>query len=273
MGLLIIDEAKCKRDGICVRDCPTAVIQLQDGRYPEIPKSKEANCMECGHCLAVCPHGALAHQRISMENSPEILDSLRINEKQAEQFLRSRRSIRLFQDKPVEMEKILRLIEVARYAPTAGNSQRVEWLAISDRSKIAKISECTVDWLREMIKDPRVTAASPYLPMVVAAWDAGFDTVLRKAPVVIVAMAPKEAINGTVDLTLALSYLDLIAPALGMGTCWAGLLQGALLASPALKKMVGVPEAYPHHYPMMLGYSAVQYRRVPERKTPKIIFA
>ena len=60
--------------------------------------------------------------------------------------------------------------------------------------------------------------------MMVAGWDAGFDTVLRDAPVIVVASAPKEAMNGLGDVTLALSYLDLMAPTMGLGTCWAGLL-------------------------------------------------
>ena len=68
-----------------------------------------------------------------------------------------------------------------------------------------------------------------------------------------------------VDLTLALSYFDLLAPAMGLGTCWAGLLQGALLHLPSLKRL---PEyrAKPHHYPIMLGYPDAKYYRVPERK-------
>ena len=196
-----------------------------------------------------------------------------MSEEQAVQFLRSRRSIRRFLDKPVETEKIRRLIEVARYSPTAGNSQLVQWLVLNDRKRIAEIARMTVDWLREVVKDPRIAAASPYLPMMIAAWDAGNDSVLRSAPVLIVASAPKEAINGTVDLTLALSYLDLFAPAMGLGTCWAGLLQAALLSSSAIYRAIGIPDRHPHHYPMMLGYPELKYNRLPQRRAPKIRFA
>jgi nitroreductase/NAD-dependent dihydropyrimidine dehydrogenase PreA subunit len=272
MGLLIVDESKCKKDGICVRECPTTVIRFRerDG-FPEIPEG--GICLACGHCVAVCPHDALDHQWVPVEDSPAIREDLAINEQQAVQFLRSRRSIRLFQDKPVEPEKIRRLIEVARYAPTGGNSQLVEWLVLSDRSHIRRIAAMTIDWIRQVLKDPHVAEARPYLPMIVTAWDAGNDSVLRNAPAVVVASAPKEAMNGTVDLTLALSYFELMAPSTGLGTCWAGLLQGALHASPSIKAAVGVPESHPYHYPMMLGYPGVKYHRLPERKAPKIVFA
>jgi nitroreductase len=75
-----------------------------------------------------------------------------------------------------------------------------------------------------------------------------------------------------IDLTLALCYLGLAAPVLGLGTCWAGLLQRALLSSPSLKETLGVPAEHPHHYPMMLGYPKLKYYRLPEGKPPKIAY-
>ena len=140
----------------------------------------------------------------------------------------------------------------------------------TDKDKIKELAGLTVDWMRSVLqKDPQ-PAFAPYMPMIVAAWDAGYDVVLRKAPALIVASAPKQDPNGMVDVTLALSYLELAATAMGLGTCWAGLVQGALLSSPQLKKEMGIPESHPHHYPMMLGYPKPKYFRLPERKTPKI---
>jgi nitroreductase len=83
-------------------------------------------------------------------------------------------------------------------------------------------------------------------------------------------MAPQEAGNGIVDPTIALAYLDLAAPTLGIGTCWAGLLCRAAKNWPPLQEAIGISEAYPYFYPMMLGYPQFAYRRLPERKPPKI---
>jgi nitroreductase len=64
-----------------------------------------------------------------------------ISEEQAVQFLRSRRSIRAFiKDRPVEKETIKKLIEIARYAPTGGNSQMVEWTVFTDKAKMKELS-------------------------------------------------------------------------------------------------------------------------------------
>jgi nitroreductase len=180
--------------------------------------------------------------------------------------------VRRYQEKPVEKEKIQRLIEVARYAPTAGNGQPVEWIVISDRERLRWIGSLTVEWIRELIKNPKVVAAAPYLPAAVAAWEASNDSVLRGAPTLVTAITPAHTGLGLVDLTLALSYLDVFAQTLGLGTCWAGLAAGAMENSAAVREAAGIPESYKCYYPIMLGYPAVQYHRLPGRKPPKIKF-
>jgi len=271
MGLLIVDESKCKKDGICARECPMAIIKLKDKEsHPQLVPGGEQFCLACGHCIAVCPHGALNHTLVPIEDCPPIKKELVITEEQAVQFLRSRRSIRFFKDTPVEKEKIQKLIEIGRYAPTGGNSQLVEWHVFTNQAKIKEMARLTVDWMRSLIQQNPQSKRVSYLPLIVDSWDAGYDSVLRGAPAMVVASTPKKAGNGMVDLTLALSYLELAAPTMGIGTCWAGLLQGALLAHPPLKEALGLPEGHSHHYPMMLGYPKVKYFRLPERKPPKI---
>ncbi len=273
MELINIDREKCKKDGICAAECPMSIIEMDDETgYPHLIPNTEEICIRCGHCIAVCPHGALQHVGIPMELCPAVVKDLAIDHEQAVQFLRSRRSVRIFRDKPVEKEKIQRLIEIARYAPTAGNRQMLNWRVVTDREKIRHLAELTVRWMRFVLEEGPEGARPPYFPAIVKAWDKGMDKVLRNTPVVLVVHAPKEAANGMVDLTLALSYLELAAPTMGLGTCWAGLLQGALLSQPEVKKTVGIPENHPHHYPMMLGYNKLRYYRLPERKPPKIVW-
>jgi len=270
MGYLIVDENKCNKDGICAAECPMALIKLKDGDgFPEMVPGGDQMCLVCGHCVAVCPHGALSHDQVPIEKCSTIDNDLIIDENQAVQFLRSRRSIRFFKDEPPDKAILQRLIEIARYAPTGGNGQLVEWLVLTDQAGIREMAGMAVDWMRKVLeKAPQ--SAPPYMPVVVSSWDMGFDAVLRDAPVLVVASAPEEAANGMVDVTLALSYFELAAPKFGLGTCWAGLLQGALLSSFSAREAIGLPEGHPHHYPMMVGYPKRKYYRLPERKEPKI---
>lgn len=273
MGLLIIDESKCKKDGICASDCTPAIIRLNGSdAFPHVRPEDEAACTLCGHCVAACPHGALNHSRIPAEGCLPIQDDQVITHDQAVQFLRSRRSIRRFKDRAVERDKISRLIEIARYAPSSGNSQRVEWAVFTDRKQMREFAEMTVDCLRKVVQENFPAVVPSYLPRIVAAWDAGNDSVLRNAPVLIVASAPEEVANGMADVVLCLSYLDLAAPSMGLGTCWCGLVQRGLRQWPPLREAIGLPEGHTHHFPIMLGYPQIKYHRLPERKPPKIVW-
>jgi len=270
MGLLIIDETKCKKDGICARECPMVIIKLKDGHgFPEMVQGGEIICNSCGHCVAVCPNGALSHASVPIEKSPLIEKGLEISEDQAVQFLRSRRSVRFFKKQPVEKQKLQRLIEIARYAPSGGNVQLVEWIVFTDAERIKEIARLTVEWVRKLVAEAP-QGVPPYLPMMVGAWDMGYNSVTWSAPALIVASAPKQANTGMVDVSLALAYLDLAAQKIGLGTCWAGVVEAALQGSAEVRKSVGLPAGHPYHFPMMVGYPKRKYSRLPERKAPKI---
>ena len=271
MAFLTIDETKCKQDGICAAECPRRIITQKDGKsFPQVAEADEAYCMTCGHCVAVCPHGALSVAAVDIKDCPEIKGDLALSWDQATQFLRSRRSIRVFKKKAVDRETLKQLIETARYAPTASNAQNLHWTVIEGRDKLEALSQQTINWMKRVIEDQPDSAAADYFRPVVARWATGYDGILRTARTLIVASAPKESNNGLVDLSIALAYLELAALPLGVGTCWAGFLRGAMLATPELVESMGLPEGHTWFYPMMIGYPKFMYHRLPERKAPVI---
>jgi nitroreductase/NAD-dependent dihydropyrimidine dehydrogenase PreA subunit len=271
MTFLRIDKRKCKKDGICAAECPQALIRLQeDTGYPGLVPGGDKACNRCGHCVVACPTGSLSHSDIQSEDCVRIKPELMVNEEQAVQFLRSRRSIRTYKNTPVETEKIKRLIEIARYAPTGGNSQLVEWRVLTEKNKLHEIAGMTIESFRRDIKErPQLLE---YLTPIFKSWETGHDSILWNAPALVVASAPKHASTGMVDVCIALSYLDLLAPTMGLGTCWAGLLQHAIISSPTLKDFLGVPADHPHLFPMVLGYPKAKYYQLPGRKPPRITF-
>lgn len=268
--MLTIDENLCKKDGFCVAECPVAVITMRDNNsFPETVKDAETACLGCGHCVAVCPHDALSHEAAPLETSTKIDKKLTIDTEQSIQFLRSRRSVRVFKDKPIARETVEQLIEVARYAPTGSNLQLVEWMVFDDKNALRELSGHAVDWMREALKQ-NAKSAPPYMAKLIDAWDAGHDAILRNAPALILGLVNKDGRNGLVDTTIALTYIDLVAPKFGLGTCWAGLLQGAMINWPPTKAAMGISDEYPFHYPMMVGYNNARYYRMPERNPPQI---
>jgi len=272
-SLLTIDKSLCDRCGLCALDCPRAIIKLTaKGGLPEVPEGFVPLCIACGHCVAVCPHGALDHAGVPLDACPKSDGELTVGKAQAAQFLRSRRSIRVFKPVAVERGLLQELIETARYAPSAMNAQPLTWTVVSGREKLEEVVRLTVAWMQQVSAAQPDSLYAQYFAPLIQGWQKGYDGVLRHAHTLVVASAPKAAATGLVDCTLALSYLELAALPLGLGTCWAGLLQMGLLEAPAVRDAVGLPAGHTWHYPMMVGYPKLRYPRLPARREPRIVW-
>lgn len=102
MSLVQIDLEKCNRDGVCIAECPAQVLREDtEGNHPVPTEDFETNCLQCGHCVAVCPTEAFSLAWLSSADCPPLEGDLRLSPAQAEQFLRSRRSIRIFRNAPI----------------------------------------------------------------------------------------------------------------------------------------------------------------------------
>lgn len=55
-------------------------------------------------------------------------------------FLKSRRSVRAFQDKNIPKEQLQEIVDVARFAPTARNVQPWEFIVVTDKNKIVELA-------------------------------------------------------------------------------------------------------------------------------------
>ena len=114
MNLIDINRQTCSRDGICAEVCPYQLISFREGEYPAPIDEAEELCIRCGHCVAVCPAGSLLHRDIPVAQCPPVQRDLRLSAEQREHFLRHRRSLRVYKDKPVPREALARPMEVAR---------------------------------------------------------------------------------------------------------------------------------------------------------------
>ncbi len=270
---IFIDKNLCNKDDLCVKICPGNLIsRTRPDGFPVMNAIDDDLCMGCGHCVAICPHGALSHSEVNLKECPPVKKELFINPDQTIQFLRSRKSIRFFKDKPVEKEKIQRLIHIARHAPSGGNTQGVEWIATYDKLKIKNMASLSIEGIRNDIEDNSngTNATTAYIPEIVRNWDLGRDEILWDAPGLIIACAPSRMDTGKEDLILALSYLDLAASSMGLGTCWTGSFTDSIAFSTSLRKELGLAKDCRHFYSMILGYPKFKYKRLIQRKKPKI---
>lgn len=274
MSLFSIDEKKCNRDDICAAVCPMGIIKPGNKKTTPSPVAvAEELCINCGHCVAVCPNAALSHVSMTPAVCPPVRKDWLPGPEKVEHFLRARRSIRTYKTQIVERDVLTRLISISRFAPSGHNTQPVQWLVIYDSEKVRTLSENVIDWMRHMLEKKDPIAQTFHLDQIVTMWEKGFDRICRGAPHVIITHAPKEELSAPAACTIALSYLELAAPSLGLGACWAGYFNAAVNLWPPMQKTLNLPVHHTSFGAMMVGYPEHEYHRLPLRNKPLITWA
>ncbi len=259
MSFISIDSQKCITCGLCVQSCPVALLKQEDHNLPIVKAEDTENCILCGHCVAVCPKEALTHSLLPEEDFLSVPERT-IDAESMESFLISKRSIRGFKKEPVSQEQLQKLIEVARRAPTASNSQNVSWGVISDPNRLDQIRRLTLDWIN----------ANRRVGFYAEAEKMGMDVVLRGGTSLVVAYSPEEYNWNMTDSAIALTYMELYASSMQLGTCWAGLVTRASQVIPELREVLGVSEGQIVGGALILGRPKQKHYLIPPRKPANV---
>lgn len=152
-----------------------------------------------------------------------------------------RKSVREYQDRPIEKEKMERLLTALSRAQSAANRQPWHFIVVEKKER----AELDAVFTKE-----------------------GF----RGAPVVIVACAdPREAwvrktdkVNyAWVDVTIAITEMIGAATAEGIGSCWI-----ASLEAERVKRILGIPPQIEIVGIIALGYPATELKREEKARKP-----
>ena len=268
--MLTVNEKTCNRDGICAAVCPLGIIEFKKGQLPKASGDAAELCIACGHCVAVCPTASISHVKMAAQECPPVQKGFQLSAQQCEHFLRGRRSIRTYTDRPVPREEIARLITVASHSPSGHNAQSPRWLVIDSAGQIKKMAGTVIDWMRWMVENQPEIAADLHMARAIHRWEAGTDVILRGAPAVVVAHAGKTDRTAPAACTIALAYMELAAMSMGLGTCWAGYFWAASLSFPPMVQALALPEGHQPFGALMVGYPRFAYQRLPLRNPPVI---
>ncbi len=158
--------------------------------------------------------------------------------------IKTRRSVRSYQDKPVEPDKLEQILEAARLAPSACNSQEWKFIVVQDaQTRHALVQVCC---------DQAFIARAP---VVIAACSTNPSRLMASGQ-------PTSA----VDLAIAVDHMTLAAVELGLGTCWIGAFD-----APAVAKLLDVPDDCVVVHILPLGYAADTPSARPRKSTDEII--
>lgn len=135
-----------------------------------------------------------------------------------EEAIRRRRSVRSYQDKPVEEEKIEKILEAAHWAPSAGNLQSVEYIIVKDRETKERLAEAAFG--QGQVSEAPVN-------IVVCC---NFSKVAHYG-------GRGEDLYSLQESGACIQNLMLTAHSLGLGTCWVGAFSEA-----KAREVLGIPE-------------------------------
>ena len=260
-----VNPARCNHCGRCAADCLPRIIELPEDGLPFIRPEQEALCIDCQHCLAVCPDGAISIRGLDPAASLPLAEGGLPSFEQMDLLVRGRRSVRKYRDQNVDRALIRRLLDTLEHAPTGVNSRRLRFTVIQDKAVLAELRARVMGALTAALESGRMQDGNGYLANLVGRWrDQGIDVVFRGAPHLLLVSAPADSPTPHQDVPLTLAYFELLAQSTGLGTVWLGLLKRALEVLPELKPLLGLgaDEVY---YPMLFGLPAVRYRRTVQR--------
>lgn len=264
MSLISVKEERCIKCQICMKECPVNYLKMGQNGPEEITTK---TCIACGHCVAVCPNTAIDNEKTPFVQQVDSKDFPKLNAQQAEYFLRSRRSIRNYQDKPVPREELTKLINIARLAPTAENSQGISYVVVEDKKLIEKAAEITIQMaenspLRDQVEEAIISYRKD-----------GMDSIFRGAPNLILTIADKDLRSARDNSVSSLTYLELYAPSLGLGSCWAGIFEYcAGVENSPMPELFNIPEGKKITGAVMVGYPKYSYRRLVDRNPLEVVF-
>ncbi len=287
MDPISVDKDRCTLCGLCIPVCLRGV--LVEGAET-VRVTDLTLCNLCGHCKAVCPEDAPRLPSLKAEEfSPAPNADNLPKPDQLMALFRSRRSIRIYQRRAVEKEKLDRVLQAGRFAPSGGNRQPLRYVVLQSQERIAAVREIAISALgkrarriqKEMERKREggeiLSIADQTLQTYAGIWlsmldlfKQGTDRLFHHAPTVVICHGNPAAPTLEVDAGLAAMQMVLMAETIGLGTCFCHFLVFAIEESPELRQALQIPEDNKVVLSFMTGYPDVSFPRLVARNPLKV---
>lgn len=280
------DPAKCERCGSCERVCPSEAFAWAG---EEIAVLHVGWCIKCGHCVAACPNGALSHSAFEKGGFLDVEGRAPVGFEDLQKLFIYRRSCRRFRDEPVSKEDLEKLLEAARYSPTATNAQNVRYVILDDKESIRRLAEKTAQHylrLERGLNNPfvrfaiglkegarTVSAYRYHISAIAERFKAvlkGEDKLFFGAPTLIIVAASGMPHLASAGCNLAAMHLLLAAESMGLGACYNGYALTALVRDKKTRSMIGAGRGYRPWAVIAVGKPAGEFFKAPPRRKRRV---
>lgn len=264
-----VNEERCTDCGLCLRECPVGIIVA--GATPQL--TDESACIGCQHCFAVCPTAAIS----ILGNNPDRFEPVTDNgavRSGLQNLIISRRSIRKFKKEGVPQQDLENLLQIIWHAPKGVNNKELLLTVSSTREATEAIKDEVYQRLLADISSGKIPESpeNEYLQWAAQEKrDNDRDIIFREAPHFLIASSPETSPCPKEDALISLSYFELMANAMGIGTLWDGMLKWSIdTMFPDLRERIGIPADHLIGYAMVFGVPAVKYQRTINPGVPNI---
>lgn len=263
-----IDKDKCIHCGECSEDCVSGIIKLNADKLPTISAQDESRCIKCQHCLAVCPVGAISILDKDPNNS-NLCNNFPSDE-QLLNLIQSRKSFRNYKKENLSQETIQKLKDMIKFAPTGCNNHNLHVSIIDDVEVMDRFRNRTNNTVKKLFLSTNLSSFMNKFSKYKDAFLNGEDVIFRNAPHMLVISSPINAPCANEDPIIAMSYFELYAQSLGVGTLWCGFAQICLKLFPELCEFLEIPDGYKPVYVMLFGPTNTKYTRTTQPEEYKI---
>lgn len=167
----------------------------------------------------------------------------------------TRRSTRNYRPDAIEQNKLDKILDAARQAPSGGNNQTNHFLVIRNKEVIRKLTALTADAF-SLMEATENTYAS--LKHAITAAKKGGYVFCYNAPLLIAVANHKDYGNNMADCACAIENMMVAANALDLGSCWINQLRW-LNEDPTLLeylRALGMKESERVYGAVIIGYPA-----------------
>jgi nitroreductase len=179
--------------------------------------------------------------------------------------MKSRRSVRAYEPRPVEWAKLERILQAAVEAPSGMNAQPWGFGVIEGVETLRSWSARAKEAMFKTLGDHPAFAA---VRQRIAAPE--FNLFYDAPTLILIFARPGVGITQQTDACLAAQNLMLAACELGLGTCWIGFAE-PLFKLPEIQAELGLAPGHMFFAPIIVGYPKAWPERV-ERKAPEVLF-
>ncbi len=277
--MIEIDETKCTACNLCASACIGGPIY----EGPEVRDDGRTLCVECGHCYAICPEGAITLTGFEGFQPHELPQTPPVDGPAMMTLLRGRRSGRMYKAEPVSREHVKEIIEAASLAPSAHNSHLTKAYVCYDEDAISRIRDRAIRYYRRLVRffelpgfpfiwrlmslDPEELEVLKYAFKGLWESDKNDDILLYGTKTLLSFTAPRRNAMALGDAWIAAQNAVDYAEAIEVSTCYNGFLIHAANHDKGLRKAMGIRSGEKVVAVLNLGYPRRRYRRAAPRRT------